>query len=128
MKNTLIAISSMFFLSLPAFADDAAEKGRKEFRKCAACHSIEEGVTKVGPSLFDVVGRNAGSLDFRYSPLLRAAQGDGLVWTAENIAEYIVNPTQYLTDFTGETGKSKMPNMRVKSVENIVAYLRTLTP
>lgn len=126
MKKTLIATTFMFVIALPVFADDDVENGKKEFRKCAACHSVDEGVTKVGPSLFNVIGRNAGSLDYDYSPLLQSAQAAGLVWSQENIADYILNPTQYLSDFTGEAGNSKMPNMRVKSAANIVAYIRTL--
>ena len=56
-------------------AGDAA-KGEQVFKKCAACHSAEAGVNKVGPSLHGVVGRKAGSTDFpRYVGLKGAVIG-----------------------------------------------------
>ncbi len=35
--------------------------GEKVFHQCAACHSIEPGQNRVGPSLYGVVGRKSGS-------------------------------------------------------------------
>lgn len=39
-----------------------AEAGKKVFNKCSVCHSVEPDKVKVGPSLFGVIGRKAGTL------------------------------------------------------------------
>ena len=51
------------------FASTSAAEGAKVFKKCAACHSIAEGgKNKIGPALWGVLGRQAGSLpDYKYS-------------------------------------------------------------
>ena len=41
-----------------ALADDQVKKGKKLFKfKCGICHSTVKGKKKIGPSLFDIVGR-----------------------------------------------------------------------
>ena len=48
--------------------------GEKIFKKCAACHSIiKGGKNKIGPALYNVVGRKAGEVaDYKYSKALAA--------------------------------------------------------
>ena len=45
------------------------EHGKKVFKKCAACHSINEGgKNKIGPALWSVMSRKSGELnDYKYS-------------------------------------------------------------
>ena len=44
------------------FASTSAAEGAKVFKKCAACHSVVEGGgNKIGPALWGVLGRPAGS-------------------------------------------------------------------
>ena len=56
------------------FASVSAAEGAKVFKKCAACHSIAEGgKNKIGPALWGVLGRQAGSLpDYKYSKAMAA--------------------------------------------------------
>jgi len=50
-------------LASPACAGGDPEAGRALFRSiCTLCHSNAPGQNKVGPSLFGVVGRHAGSV------------------------------------------------------------------
>ena len=46
--------------------------GEKVFKKCSACHSIEAGGgNKIGPALYNVVGRKVAALeDYKYSKAL----------------------------------------------------------
>ena len=65
--------------------------GEKIFKKCAACHSIAKGGrNKIGPALYNVLGRQAGSLpDYKYSKAMIAY---GKKWTPEEIDGFLTNP------------------------------------
>ena len=78
---------------------------------------------RTGPNLYGIAGRPSGSIeDFRYSSLAQAASEQGLVWTEENFAAYVPNATDFLTEFTGERGRSTMPPQRVSEEEAIDLY------
>jgi len=68
----------------------SADNGQATFKKCATCHSIDKGgPNKVGPNLWGVVGRKAGShAGFAYSDAMKG-HGD---WTFEQLATFIHNP------------------------------------
>jgi len=70
-------------IAAPAFAAGDATAGVKVFQRCAACHSAEPGVNRIGPSLFGVIGRQAGTLPgFPYSlPMLHT----DFEWTQDNV-------------------------------------------
>ncbi len=70
------------------------EAGRRVFARCRSCHVLEEGVNRVGPSLYGIIGREAGSVEgFRYS---EANASSGVTWTEENLFEYLENPREYI--------------------------------
>ena len=105
-------------------AGDAA-KGQDVFKKCTACHAVEAGKHKVGPSLHGVVGRQAGSTDFaRYVGL----KGTDIVWTEENLFEYLADPTAFVKSKT-QNPRSGMAYKLPKPEEraDVIAYLKTLT-
>jgi cytochrome c len=72
--------------------------GEGVFRQCSACHEIGEGArNRVGPHLNGILGMTAGTHEgFRYSPALRQAGEDGLVWTEETLAAYLADPRGYI--------------------------------
>ncbi|MGJ4995507.1 c-type cytochrome [Bradyrhizobium sp. HKCCYLR20261] len=74
-----------------AFAGPASDLGEAQFKKsCAMCHSLEPGRNKLGPSLFGVLGRRAGTVaGFSYSS---ANKSSGLVWTRETLDVYLADP------------------------------------
>lgn len=72
-----------------AAAGDAAA-GEKIFRRCAACHKLEEGAHGIGPSLHGVVGRDVAAIeDYTYSDAMAAHEGD---WTVDHLSAYLENP------------------------------------
>jgi cytochrome c len=100
------------FAAIFAAADVAA--GEKVFKKCAACHAGEEGVNKVGPSLYRVVGRDIGSVaGFNYSAGLTDAEGN---WDPQKIYAFLENPKAF--------GSAMSVNYK-KSADraNVIAYL-----
>jgi cytochrome c len=131
MKLSLIASITAIALAGPAFAQDAA-KGEKEFKKCKACHSIvtPDGTAiykggKVGPNLYNVVGRPVASVEgFKYKDGIKELGATGAVWTAEDIASYITDPSTYLEEKTGDPkAKSGMTWKQKKDQADIAAYL-----
>ena len=71
------------------------ESGKKIFKKCAACHSIKKGgKNKIGPALYNVVGRTVGGLDnYKYSKTLASY---GKEWTFEELNGFLQKPASYL--------------------------------
>ena len=73
------------------FASVSLSDGEKTFKKCAACHSIAKGgANKIGPALYNVLGRQAGSLsDYKYSKGMIAY---GKKWTPQEMDGFLENP------------------------------------
>ena len=69
--------------------------GEKIFKKCAACHSINKGgKNKIGPALYNVVGRAVGGLDnYKYSKTLASY---GKEWTFGELNGFLKKPASYL--------------------------------
>jgi cytochrome c2 len=73
-----------------AHADGDAARGEKRFEECATCHSVAAGQNGVGPSLHELFGRKAATLDdFRYSPAMRRS---GITWTPQALDNFIADP------------------------------------
>ena len=132
-KLTILILS--LGLASPALAAGDAAKGEKEFNKCRSCHSIvkDDGTAvvkggKVGPNLFGVVGRAAGSVEgFAYSNVMKEAGAKGLVWTDDKLVPYLTDPSKFLDDQSGDSsGKSKMTFKLAKGGEDVVAYLASV--
>ena len=69
--------------------------GEKIFKKCAACHSVNKGgKNKIGPALYNVVGRAVGGVDdYKYS---KALASYGKEWTFEELNGFLTKPSSYL--------------------------------
>ena len=79
--------------ALMALGDVAA--GEKVFKKCAACHSIVKGgANKIGPALYNVVGRKVGGVsDYKYSKALMEYDKN---WTFEELNGFLLKPTKWI--------------------------------
>mgnify|MGYP001349192855 FL=1 len=71
------------------------ELGKKLFSKCKSCHSIaEDGKNKIGPKLYNVVGRGAGSIsDYKYS---KALASHGKEWSFEELNGFLIKPASWI--------------------------------
>jgi cytochrome c len=102
-----------------AHADGDAANGEKIFAKCKACHTVEAGKNKVGPSLAGVVGRKAGTAEgFNYSD---AMKNSGLTWDEATLNTYLTGPKKLVPGtkmaFPG------LPNEQDRL--DVIAYLKS---
>ena len=67
--------------------------GEKQFKKCRACHKLEDGANGVGPHLAGIVGRTVASIgDYSYSKGMVAYADGGLVWDEARLHAYLTKP------------------------------------
>jgi cytochrome c len=117
------------FVVIAAFASSgaaAADAGNVAAGKaifghiCQNCHAIEIGINKVGPSLWDVVGRPAASVPgYDYSDGMK---GNKTPWTGEALDAYLADPR-------GDVHGAKMFFKGLhepKDRADVIAYLATL--
>ena len=71
------------------------EHGAKIYKRCKACHTLNEGGKhKIGPNLWNVYGSKAGSKDgFNYSKVMAASE---IIWDAETMDAYITKPSTFM--------------------------------
>jgi len=109
--------------TLLAVAD--AAKGEKIFKKCAACHTAEAGgANKVGPALYDVVGREiAAGEGFGYSDVLVGYKAEGKTWTYEDLDAFLKKPKDYAPGTKMSFAGLKKETDRA----NLLAFMQTLS-
>ncbi|MBY6082839.1 MULTISPECIES: c-type cytochrome [Ruegeria] len=106
------------FADLLAAADP--EKGAKVFRKCSACHKLEEGANGTGPYLYGVVDRPvAAAAGFGYSAAMQSHGGN---WTPEELDAFIANPKGYIQG----TSMSFAGLKKAQERADLIAYLQTI--
>ena len=100
-------------------ADPAA--GQKIFRsQCGICHSVAARNNMLGPTLFGVVGRKAGTVpDYTYST---ANKTSGLTWDEATLERYLQNPKAMVPGTKMTYAGLKDPEKRA----DLIAYLATV--
>jgi cytochrome c len=91
---------------------------------CATCHGFKKednSQTMVGPSLFGVVGRRAGTVRSLLGPS-EFLKKYGVTWTPETLDEFLANPLAILPADTPMLGILRDPQQRA----DVIAYLATL--
>jgi cytochrome c len=105
---------------VPAWAEGDPDAGKTVFKKCATCHTVVEGKKKIGPSLYGVIGRTAGTADgFKYSKAMKAYGDSGVVWSADTLDPYLVAPRKVV-----KGTKMSFPGLKDGADRaNVIAYL-----
>jgi cytochrome c len=127
----LLSAAALAILAAPpALAAGDVAAGEKSFKKCEVCHTVAAGKTKpTGPNLLGVVGRKAGSTDFKYSDAIQKAAAKGLIWDEKNLNAYVEDPKKFLAEYTGDAkvmNKMQFALKNPKEREDIIAYLKSL--
>lgn len=121
MKLVTITLSTLLALNVAALAEGDIKKGKKVFKKCAACHTVKEGKHKLGPSLFGIFGRTAGSVEgVKYSDAMIAS---GIVWDEDNMREFLTKPKGYIKGTSMAFGGIK----KEKQLDDLIAYMEDKT-
>jgi len=119
---SLCAAGAVFVLAVAqARAAGNAATGGALFNRCAICHGNSKGApSRMGPNLFGVVGRKAGTYPgFSYSAAMKTS---GVVWTPARLDAYLADPQKLVPG-------NNMPMAGISSAQqraDIVAYLGTL--
>ncbi|MEH6828487.1 MAG: cytochrome c family protein [Parasphingorhabdus sp.] len=92
--------------------------GKSAFMQCRTCHVVDPGMNRIGPSLANIIGREAGSVaGFKYS---EANANSGIIWTDEKLFQFLEKPQRVIPKtkmiFAG------MPDAQKRA--DVIAYLK----
>src|SRR5918996_2659328 len=123
-RNSLVTLIAVLILAATRQGGAAGDAGAGEhvFGTCAACHTLEPGVHRTGPSLADVFGREAGAAEgfHRYSDALRSAD---LVWREDTLNGFLADPQAFLPG-------NRMTFRGINDAQaraDLIAYLQNVT-
>ncbi|WP_299860256.1 cytochrome c family protein [uncultured Hoeflea sp.] len=104
-----------------ALAEGDAAKGAKVFKKCVACHVVDEAKNKVGPHLVDIIDRPVASIEgYKYSKGMASYAEETPTWTLEALEAYLRAPRKVVKG-------TKMAFAGLKKdadVANVIAYMK----
>ncbi len=104
-------------------ASASAERGAQVAKQCQACHNFQEGQgPKIGPDLYNVVGRKIASASgFNYSSALKSKNGS---WDFNALNAWLTKPSAYAPG----TAMTFAGLSNDKQRADVIAYLDTLSP
>ena len=112
-----VIIAGVLLIVDSAHAQDATHGQALFNNNCSICHSVSPGRNVIGPALFGVVGRKAGTAPgFNYSAALKAS---GVVWTPANLDTWLISPRAFVPMNRMSFAGLHTPNDRA----DVIAYL-----
>lgn len=122
-NRSIALLAASLLLAAPgsALAAGNAQNGQKVFKKCAACHALQPGKKKIGPSLHGVVGRTAGTAKgYKFSKAMASHGKSGAVWSAATLDSYLRAPRK-----TVPGTKMAFPGLKnERDRADVIAYLQ----
>ncbi|WP_116132285.1 cytochrome c family protein [Tropicimonas sp. IMCC34043] len=140
MKAILWATAALIAMPLSAVAQGDAAAGEKVFKQCQTCHVVvnDAGETlagmkaKVGPNLYGVPGRTAGTVEgFKYSKYMVEAGEAGLAWNEDDFVAYSQDPSKFLQGYLDDSKARGNMTFKVRKEEDardVWAFLVSLSP
>jgi cytochrome c len=120
-KMTLIA--SVLILTAGGARAQSAESGERTFnQQCKSCHTVEKGgPSTLGPNLFGVIGRKAGTAPgYEFSDAMKKS---GITWDDASLGDYLKDPKAKVPD-----GKMTFAGLkRPPQLADVIAYLKKAT-
>jgi cytochrome c len=118
----LIATSMLALFNNVAMAAGDPKRGAVAFRACMACHSVEPGEHRTGPSLSHVWGQKVGSAEgfVRYSDAMKQAN---IVWDDRTLDQWLRNPAKFIPH-----NNMTFPGIeKDKDRRDVIAYLKAVS-
>jgi cytochrome c len=105
-----------------ALAKADPKHGQAVAKICQTCHTLQKGEpNKVGPNLWDVVGRpRASEAGFAYSDPMESKGGN---WTVDELNKFLAGPREYIPGTKMTFAGLPKENERA----DVIAYLDTLS-
>jgi cytochrome c len=101
-----------------AAAGDAAN-GETVYKKCKACHALEAGKNKMGPSLAGIIGRQAGTAE-GFAKYSEAMKGSGVVWDDAALTSFLAKPKEFIPE-----NKHTVAGLKEEGdIADVIAYLK----
>lgn len=125
-RLALIAAIAFTGITMSGYANAAGDigKGKTVFNKCRACHSIKPEKNGVGPTMFGVIGRKAGSVaGFKRYKGLKTADW---VWDEETLSNYLADPRKFTKSRTGKNSSMVLKLKKERDRNNVIEYLKTI--
>ena len=126
MRSAIAALAGMTIVALPSFAvaqePASTASGQLLFNNtCRTCHTIRAGDNRLGPNLFAIVGRKAGTAQgFDYTNAFKTRAN--WEWTEDALGGWVMFPSTMIPG----TAMGIFQGIAERDRDDLVAYLTTL--
>ena len=120
---TAILVASVLIVTAGGAQAQSAESGERTFnQQCKSCHTVEKGgPSSLGPNLFGVIGRKAGSAaGFASSDDMKKS---GITWDEASLTDYLKDPKAKVPETKMVFAGLKRP----AQLADVIAYLKKAT-